>query len=95
MVGALLNVPTVIAKLVEAEVVPSLTVSVIVATPDWLGAGVNVTVRLDSEPPKTMFAFGITSWFEETPATARSTALVSKSPIVNARGGVVVFSRVD
>src|SRR6185437_6422701 len=49
---------TVNVKALFAVLVPSLTVTVIVAVPDLPDAGVTVTVRLAPEPPKTMFAVG-------------------------------------
>src|SRR6267378_27426 len=61
---------------------PSLTVSVIVAVPNWLAAGVSVTVRFAPVPPKTMFAFGTSVRSDEPPPTVRFVAGVSASPTV-------------
>src|SRR5438876_8844851 len=49
---------TVSTKLSLALRLPSLTVTVMVAVPVWLRAGVTVTVRWAPEPPKTMLATG-------------------------------------
>src|SRR5262245_13174226 len=57
-VGASLTAVTVSGKLVVAVSWPSLTVSVIVAEPFWLGAGVTVSVRLAPLPPKAKLVFG-------------------------------------
>src|SRR5215470_19954705 len=57
------------------------------------GAGVSVTVRLLSEPPKTMLALGSRVGLAETPETVRSAAGVSGSPIVKGMGGVPESTR--
>ena len=66
--------------------VPSETVSVIVACPDWPATGVTVTVRLAPEPPNVTFAFGTSAWFDEEPVRVRLPAAVCASPIVTASG---------
>src|ERR1051325_499772 len=65
---------------------PSLTFSVTVAVPDWLAAGVTVTVRLAPLPPNVMLAPGTRVGLEELPDSARLASGVSTSPIVNAIG---------
>ena len=45
----------------------SVRVTVIVVVPDWLAAGVTVTVRLAPLPPKVMFAFGTSVVLDEVP----------------------------
>ena len=62
----------------------SVTVTVIVAVPNWLASGVTVTVRFAPLPPNTMFALGTRAGFDELPVTVRSAAAVSTSPTVNA-----------
>ena len=54
MLGASLTGVTVTVKVVEVGAIPSETVTVIVAVPPALAAGVTVTVRLAPDPPKTM-----------------------------------------
>src|SRR5690242_17664090 len=49
---------TVTKKVSLALFTPSLTVTVMVAVPVWPDAGVTVTVRFASAPPKTIFAVG-------------------------------------
>src|SRR5204863_4539881 len=82
IVGASFTELTVNWKLVLVLNCPSLTVTVIVAVPNWLAAGVSVTVRFASVPPKTMFAFGTSVWTDELPLTVRFAAGVSASPTV-------------
>src|SRR5678810_286866 len=53
----------------------SLTESEIVVVPDWLGAGVTVTVRLPPLPPNPMFAFGTRLVLEETPFSVSDVSL--------------------
>src|SRR6266568_1720908 len=96
MVGAVFGVAlTVNTKLLLAVRLPSLTVTVIVAVPVWLSAGVTVTVRLAPEPPKTMLAPGTKVGFEEAPETVRLPAAVCASPTVKAIGAVAVFWLVE
>ena len=47
---------------------PSLTVTVMLAVPFWLAAGVTVTVRLAPLPPNTMFPLGTSVGLFETSA---------------------------
>ena len=86
---------TVSAKLLLVVRLPSLTVTVMVAVPVWLRAGVTVAVRLAPEPPKTMLAAGIKVGLEEAPETIRLPATVCTSPTVKAIGAVAVFWLVD
>ena len=62
--------------------VPSLTVTVMVAVPDWPAAGVTVTVRLAPFPPNTMLFVGTKVRFEDALLRLRLFDDVSKSPIV-------------
>src|SRR3989442_11758810 len=89
MVGAVFaGALTVNTKLSLAVRLPSLTVTVIVAVPVWLRAGLTVTVRLAPEPPKTMLAAGTKVGLEEAPETTRLPAAVCASPTVKAIGEV-------
>src|SRR5438093_1425980 len=74
---------------------PSLTVTVMLAVPVWLRAGVTVTVRLAPEPPKTMLATGTRVGLEEGPETIRLPAAVCASPTVKAMGAVAAFWLMD
>ena len=69
---------------------PSLTVTVMVAVPNWFGAGVTVTVRLEPLPPKTMLPLGTREGLDEEPITSRLEAAVSASPMVKEIGPVEV-----
>src|SRR2546425_914054 len=92
IVGAVFAVAlTVNTKLSLAVRLPSLTVTVIVAVPLWLRAGVTVTVLLAPEPPRTMFAVGTKVGLEDAPVTVRLPAAVWASPTVKAMGAVAVF----
>ena len=71
----------------------SVTVTVIVAVPNWFASGVTVTVRFAPLPPNTMFALGTNAVFDELPVTARAAAAVSTSPTVNANAPVVAVLR--
>src|SRR3989441_505548 len=86
---------TVSTKLSLAVRLPSLTVTVIVAVPLWLSAGVTVTVPLAPEPPKMMPATGTSVGLEDAPETIRLPAAVWASPIVKAIGAVAVFWAVE
>src|SRR5438477_6488323 len=86
---------TVSTKLSLALRLPSLTLTVMVAVPVWLRAGVTVTVRLAPEPPKTMLPDGTRVGLEEAPETIRLPAAVCASPTVKALGAVAVFWLVD
>ena len=59
---------------------PSVTVTVIVAVPDWFATGVTVTVRFAPLPPNTMFAFGTSAVFDELPVTTRFAAPCRRPP---------------
>ena len=72
--------------------VPSLTVTVIVAVPNWLAAGVAVSVRAAPEPPKTRFVLGMSVGSEDVAATVSEPAAVSTSPIVTASAPVALSS---
>src|SRR6266511_3277723 len=82
IVGASFTALTVSPKLVFVLDCPSLTVSVIVAEPFWLVAGVTVTVRLAPLPPKTMLPLGASVGVDELPLTVKLPAAVSASPTV-------------
>ena len=73
---------------------PSLTVTVMVALPDWFVAGINVTVRLEPLPPKRILAFGTSPGLEEVPLTIRLEAGLSASPTVKLIGPVELSSAV-
>src|SRR6266545_4749724 len=79
---------TVSTKVSFALNCPSLTLTVIVAVPDWLAAGVTVTVRLAPLPPKTMLPLGTNKVLPELPLTVRLPAAVSTSPTVKLNGPV-------
>ena len=82
-VGASFTAVTVRTKVSLVVAVPSLTVTVIVDAPNWLAAGVAVSVREAPEPPKIRFALGMSVVFAEVAATVSAPAAVSTSPIVN------------
>jgi len=71
---------------------PSVTVTVIVAVPNWLAAGVTVTVRSAPLPPNTMLAFGTNVVLDELPVRTKSATGVSASPTVNDSAAVLVSS---
>src|SRR6266508_1041705 len=58
---------------------PSLKVSVRLALPDWFAAGITVTSRTESEPPKRMLAGGTRTGFEEVMVSTSAAAGVSAS----------------
>jgi len=58
IVGASLMGLTVKMKVSEERLTPSLTVTVMVAVPNILAAGVTVTLRTAPLPPKTMLLLG-------------------------------------
>ena len=93
-VGASFTAVTVRANVSLVVVVPSFTVTVIVAVPDRLAAGVAVSVREAPEPPMTRFALGISVVSEDVAVTVSEAAAVSTSPIVNASALVAVSSAV-
>jgi hypothetical protein len=94
MVGTSFTAVTVRTKVSLVVVVPSFTVTVIVAVPNSFSAGVAVSVREAPVPPKTRFALGMSVVFEEVAVTVRAAAAVSTSPIVKARAAVAVSSAV-
>src|SRR5271155_253207 len=77
-------------KVVLAVALPSLTVTVMLATPLWPAAGVIVTVRLLLAPPKTMLLVGTTDGVSEAAERVRLDAAIAVSPIVKGIGGVAV-----
>src|ERR1051325_81411 len=87
---------TMTGKTVLAVLVPSLTVTVIGATPVWPEAGVMVMVRLVPLPPKEIFAglFGTRVELAQLPDTVRLVAGVSASPMVKASVGAGMFTSV-
>ena len=58
---------------------PSLTVTVMAAVPNWLLAGVTVTVRAALLPPKTMLPSGTSGVFDDRPERTRLAGAVSGS----------------
>ncbi len=70
----------------------SLAVMRMVAVPDWLAAGVTVTARFASEPPRTMLATGTRVVFDDVLASVRPAAGVSASPMVKATAPVETSS---
>src|SRR6266404_191016 len=85
---------TIRPKVELLRLVPSLTVTVMGATPIWLAAGVRATVRLLPAPPKTILAFGRRVVLAELPERVRLAADVSASPTVKEIGAVAVLMRV-
>src|SRR5439155_20910742 len=73
----------------------SVTETVMAAVPDWLGAGVTVTVRLLLPAPKTMLPSGTRLVWEEVAATVSRFAGVLESPTVKASGPATVSSLID
>src|SRR3954468_3324255 len=67
---------------------PSVTASVIVASPICPGAGVTVTVRLEPEPPKTIPELGTSVGLEELALNCKFNGAISRSPIVKAMGPI-------
>ena len=67
-----------------AVFVPSLTITVIGATPICPAVGLTVTVRLLPLPPKTMFILETSAEFDENPDKVRTDAGLSASPTVKA-----------
>src|SRR4051795_13054776 len=84
-VGRLL---TVNRKLASTLYCPSLTLTVMVAVPDWPAAGVTVTVRLAPLPPRLMLPRGTRAGLEELLLRIRLARPVSTSPIVKLNGPV-------
>jgi hypothetical protein len=67
---------------------PSVTASVIVASPICPGAGVTVTVRLEPEPPKTIPELGTRVGLEELALNCKFNGAISRSAIVKAIGPI-------
>src|SRR6266436_8024762 len=88
-VGAVFTATTVNKNPVLALLVPSLTLTVIVALPVCPAAPVAVTVRFDPDPPNTMLAFGTSVGLDELPLTVKLPAAVSTSPTVKLNGPAV------
>src|SRR5437588_166769 len=65
-----------------------------VALPNWLVAGVTVTVRLEPLPPKTMLLTGTSVGLDDVALSTRLLAAVSASPMVKLSGPVDVSSAV-
>ena len=63
---------TVRAKLEPELAAPSLTVSVIMAVPNWFGAGTSCTVRLAPLPPNEIFPTGRSAGLEDAALTLNS-----------------------
>ena len=92
MGGRLLGELTLSKKVLLALSDPSLTLSVMRASPNWSATGVTITVRFDPEPPKTILLSGTNAGFEEAPLTTRVSGAVSTSPMVKPIGPVELFS---
>ena len=76
IVGASFTGFTVMTNVSTAVSAPSLTVSVIVAVPDWFAAGVTVTVRLAPLPPSTTLASGTSAVLDDARVTVSEVAAV-------------------
>src|SRR6266496_5004069 len=70
-VGASFTAMTETRKLVELDAIPSLTATVTMEVPNWLGSGTNVTVRLAPAPLKKIFVAGNTAGFVEVAESMR------------------------
>jgi hypothetical protein len=92
IVGESFTAFTVTTKVSLALNCPSLTVTVIVAVPLWLRAGLTVTDRFAPEPPKPIFPFGTSVGFDELPLAVKLPAAVSPSPIVKPMAPVPLSS---
>src|SRR5687767_13190167 len=79
IVGGSLTAVTDRAKDVLVVRLPSFTVTVMVEEPDWLAAGVAITVRLAPLPPNVRPAFGTSAVFDELPEIVRLSTAVSMS----------------
>ena len=69
----------------------SVTITVIVASPERFGAGVTATVRSFPARPKTIFPGGTNVSSEEVAEKVRSVAGDSRSPTMKPSGPAVVF----
>ncbi len=88
--GALGGAVTVNRNVSLAENCPSLTVSVIVAVPDWPATGVIVTVRVAPLPPNTRFPADTSAGLDDDPVITRLMTVVSVSVTVKLIGPVDV-----
>src|SRR5205809_497134 len=71
MVGGSLRLMMVRVKAsLAARPLESVTVTVMIAEPVWLGSGVRVRVRLEPLPPKTMAELGMRAGLDDTAVTA-------------------------
>ena len=86
IVGESFTALTMTKKYSLVDSVPSLTVTVMVADPDSLSAGVTVTVRLASLPPKTILPLGTTAVLDEDENSVKLPDEDSVSPIVKFNG---------
>src|SRR5258708_35342185 len=91
MVGGLFSAFTVKRNVSLAVAVPSLTVTVIIAAPNWLVTGRTLTVRLEPLPPKRILALGASAGLEELPLRIKELAALSTSPTRNGIGPVAAF----
>ena len=80
IVGASFTAVTVTTKFVLTTYCPSLTLTVIVAVPLWLVAGLTVTVRFAPDPPNTMLLVGTSVGYDEPLLNVRLPAAVSHPP---------------
>src|SRR2546430_11231854 len=71
---------------------PSLTVTVMVAVPVWLRAGVTVTVQERPEHPQSQSTTGTKVLLEEAPERVRLACAVCEPPTVVAVGASEKFS---
>ena len=76
----------------DAEPVPSLTVTVMVACPAWPASGVTVTVRVPPLPPNAMPASATSAWFDDVPDSVRLAEAVSMSLTVKGSGPAVALA---
>src|SRR2546426_967107 len=94
IVGASFTALTVTTKLVLALYCPSPTVTVIVAVPLWLAAGLTVTVRLAPDPPKTMLLGGTSVPLHHPFPNVSPPAALSASPTVKLSAAVDLSSSI-
>src|SRR5260221_11145917 len=76
----------------ETPLTPSLRRMLMVVVPDWLAAGVMVTLRVAPVPARTIFLTGTRAGLDEVAFRSKSSGGVSVSPIVKASGPMVVSS---
>src|SRR5918994_1465713 len=95
IVGASSTGVTVTTKVVCELRAPSVTVSVIVAVPYWLAAGVILTIREAPVPVIIIFTSGTSVLLLELPLTNNDAAPDSASPTVNGIDAVGRSSGVD